>query len=262
MRAWMAGVLAAGWIAACFAGVAQAAPSLPDFKAGTPEQRQAQECALTFDDGPGPHTGALLDELGKAGVKATFFVLGEHVRRYPDLIRRMVAEGHEVENHSWDHPDMRKLSPDQRRKEIEDTMALLNTLGVYPHFFRPPYGAYDPELVEESRRQGLTLVLWTHDSVDWRYHTVADMESHALPPGEGAHGVFLFHDIHDSTIAAMPEILRQLAERGCRFVTVAQWAEHNGTAHLAAPTLREASSPALAPRQKDGVAGWLKDWLH
>jgi peptidoglycan/xylan/chitin deacetylase (PgdA/CDA1 family) len=110
----------------------------PDFKLGTSAQRQAGDCALTFDDGPGPHTGLLLDSLAKKGVKATFFVLGEHVRQHPDLIRRMVAEGHEVENHSWDHPDMRRLDPAARQREIEDTEAMLSALGASPHFSARP----------------------------------------------------------------------------------------------------------------------------
>lgn len=249
---------------ALWGGAAWAAPPTLDFYPGTPAQRAVQDCAMTFDDGPGPHTGRLLDELAAKGVKATFFVLGENARRHPELIRRMVAEGHEVENHSWDHPDMRKLSPEERQKEIGDTLALLTSLGAEPRFFRPPYGAYDPALAEQARRDGLTLVLWTHDSVDWRYHSVADLESHALPAGAGAHGVFLFHDIHDTTIDAMPAVLDELASKGCHFVTVAQWAADTGGPERAQPPAeaRPAPIPISAARQKAGIRGWLSDWLH
>ena len=164
---------------------AEVPPAL-DFTSITRMESASSDCAITFDDGPGAHTGALLDTLKGLGVKATFFVLGEHVRRYPDLIRRMVAEGHEVENHSWDHPDMRKLDEAQRQKEMEDTVALLKTLGVTPHYFRPPYGSYDPALVAQARQDGMEVVLWTHDSVDWRYHSVTQLEGNVVPAGKRA----------------------------------------------------------------------------
>lgn len=191
------------------------------------DKAKAGDCAITFDDGPGPHTESLLDLLAVHKVKATFFVLGQHARRYPDLIRRMVAEGHEVENHSWDHPDMRKLDEAARHKEIEDTLAELKSLGATPRYFRPPYGAYDPALVSLAHQDGLEVVLWSRDSEDWRYHTVSAIEGNILPVGQGAHGIFLFHDIHDSTIAAMGGVLDDLGSRGCRFVTVGQFQTDN-----------------------------------
>jgi peptidoglycan/xylan/chitin deacetylase (PgdA/CDA1 family) len=210
---------------------AQAWPSLLDFsgtpKASAPAPAHTGECAITFDDGPGARTAALLDILNTKQVKATFFVLGEHARRYPDLIRRMVAEGHEVENHSFDHPDMVKLDEAARQKEIEDTETLLTSLGAHPRYFRPPYGAYDANLVTEARADGLEVVLWSRDSLDWRYHTIAAMEKNILPAGSSAHGVFLFHDIHDTTIVAMPGILDDLRGKGCRFVTVANFRDDN-----------------------------------
>ena len=185
------------------------------------------DCAITFDDGPGQRTPTLLKLLADRQIKATFFVLGEHARRYPELIRQMVLDGHEVENHSWDHPDMRKLGDAARQKEIEDTVAQLKSLGAEPKFFRPPYGSYDPALVALAHRDGLELVLWSRDSEDWRYHTVASLEAHILPIGQGAHGIFLFHDIHESTIAAMGGVLDDLKSRGCRFVTIAQYRAAN-----------------------------------
>ncbi len=206
---------------------------------------KAGECAITFDDGPGPHTGVLLDLLAAKTLKATFFVLGDHVRRHPDIIRRMVADGHEVENHSWDHPDMRRLDEAARRKEIEDTEALLRSLGAEPRFFRPPYGSYDQALVDQARKEGLEVVLWSRDSEDWRYHTVAALEGNILPAGQGAHGVFLFHDIHDSTIVAMAAVLDDLKAKGCTFVTVARYRADNP------PPVR--SDQPMAPRPASAV---------
>ncbi|HXP97844.1 MAG TPA: polysaccharide deacetylase family protein [Telmatospirillum sp.] len=237
-----------------------ATPEVLDFNTISHEERISRDCAITFDDGPGPHTAQLLDLLADRQIKATFFVLGEHVRLYPDLIRRMVSAGHEVENHSWDHPDMRKLDERARQREIEDTVALLKTLGVTPHFFRPPYGSYDTALVDLAHRDGLEVVLWTHDSVDWRYHTVAQLEGDILPRGEGAHGVFLFHDIHDSTIAAMPAILDELKSKGCHFTTVAEWTDDSN--RLRASATGAISPPPASPAppvNKDiGLKRWLK----
>ncbi|MBF0462968.1 MAG: polysaccharide deacetylase family protein [Magnetococcales bacterium] len=223
-RLWMVPLLV-GWLT----GVGHCATleSLPllDFNTIHREDRVSGGCAVTFDDGPGLHTGQLLDALSRRGIKATFFVLGMQARQYPDLVRRMIQEGHEVENHTFDHPDLRKLDVAAREREINETERFLEELGARPHFLRPPYGSYDAALVAEARQKGLQVVLWSQDSEDWKYHTLAAMEGHILPAkGGGGHGIFLFHDIHATTIAAMPTILDDMAQRGCRFVTVAQWA--------------------------------------
>jgi peptidoglycan/xylan/chitin deacetylase (PgdA/CDA1 family) len=181
-------------------------------------------CALTFDDGPGRNTTQLLDVLKARNVKATFFVLGQQVRREPDVVRRMAAEGHEVDNHSFDHPDFRHLSRAEQQREIDATQAALRSLGIVPKYFRPPYGDYDPETVRAAARDGLTVVLWTTDGKDWKYHTVHALEAYVdreLKIRIG--GIYLFHDILPWTVAAMPEILDRMAERGCRFVTLAQF---------------------------------------
>jgi peptidoglycan-N-acetylglucosamine deacetylase len=203
----------------------EAAPPVLDFSAITRDEQHSGDCAITFDDGPGDHTPILLDLLKTKHVPATFFVLGKQVLRHPEMIQRMVHEGHEVDNHSYDHPDMRKLDDAARQKEIDDTEHLLTSLGATPHFFRPPYGAYNPQLVQEAQHDGLEVVLWSHDSQDWRYHTVKDLENNILPAlkDKKAHGVFLFHDIHDSTITAMPDVIDALTSAGCHFVTVGQW---------------------------------------
>jgi len=238
-------------------------PTVLDFNTIAREQGFSSDCAITFDDGPGAHTGQLLDVLKAKGVHATFFVLGQHVKQYPDTIRRMVAEGHEVENHSWDHPDMKKLDEPTRQKEMEDTVAQLKNLGVTPHYFRPPYGSYDPSLAAQAHKDGLELVLWSHDSIDWRYHTVAQLEGDILPKGDGAHGIFLFHDIHDSTIAAMPAVLDQLQSKGCVFTTVSQWVADTEAKQAALPQIAHsvpvhgAAAPP-APVAKSAKTGWFK----
>ena len=166
----------------------------------------------------------LLDSLKARGVKATFFVLGEQVRREPDVVRRMVAEGHEVDNHSCDHPDFRHLSRAEQQREINATRSALRSLGIEPTYFRPPYGDYDPEIIRAAARDGPTVVLWTVDAKDWKHHTVHAPEARVDRGLEVNVGrIYLFHDIHAWTVAAMPAILGRLAERGCRFVTLTQF---------------------------------------
>jgi peptidoglycan/xylan/chitin deacetylase (PgdA/CDA1 family) len=250
----MTRALAIMGLAAALLAVPAAAIELPvlDFGAIVRAEGLSPDCALTFDDGPAPHTPALLDALAAKSAKATFFVVGVNVRRYPELIRRMIAEGHEVENHSFDHPDLSHLSEAERQREIMDTQALLESLGAKPKYFRPPYGAYDRALVEQARRDGLTVVLWSHDSEDWRYHSVATIEGRILPAAShGAHGVFLFHDLQPQTVDMMPAIIDELRTKGCRFVTVLQWVEDSRRAApataAAAPVVRIRTKSWLSP---------------
>ena len=181
-------------------------------------------CALTFDDGPGKFTPKLLDILKQREIHATFFVLGEHVEKLPDMIRRMAAEGHEIDNHSFDHPLLRHLSAEQQVQEIKKTERALLALGITPHFFRPPYGSYNAETVRAAAEEHLVLALWSVDSLDWKYHTVKGIEAQVLPKGHiEPRGIFLFHDIHRTTVRAMPDVLEKLAQAGCRFVTLSEW---------------------------------------
>jgi peptidoglycan/xylan/chitin deacetylase (PgdA/CDA1 family) len=188
------------------------------------QERHGHSCAITFDDGPGKHTARLLDLLKARGIHATFFVLGENVAKEPDLVRRMAAEGHEVDNHSFDHPKLRSLAPERQREEIGRTEQLLKNLGITPKFFRPPYGSYNAETMRDAAQDNLVLALWSVDSLDWKYRTIKDIEARILPKGPAmARGIFLFHDIHATTVDAMPDILDKLAQRGCTFVTLSQW---------------------------------------
>ena len=194
-------------------------------------------CALTFDDGPSPHTTPrLLDMLASYGIPATFFMVGRNAEHHPELVRRIEAEGHEVANHSYSHPNLRKLSLERKRAEIASTDAILRSIGVTPRFMRPPYGAYDEATENIARDLGLSIVLWSVDSKDWKrlpanYMTLPTTQGFVYPQGE-MRGVFLFHDIHERTVNDLPRIVSQLASAGCRrFVTMSEYMdkmEHNG----------------------------------
>lgn len=193
-------------------------------------------CAVTFDDGPGRHTARLLDILEGRGIPATFFLVGSQAEQYPALVCRIRDKGHEVANHTFSHITLRARDTDTQRQEIERVQTFLTGLGVVSRFVRPPYGRYDAETVRIAADLGLSIVLWSVDSMDWtRPPRVDTMRTQVQ--GQKARGIFLFHDTHGLTVDAMPEVLDHLAADGCRFVTV--------SAYLNAIRKRP---PAAAPR--------------
>ena len=183
-------------------------------------------CALTFDDGPSPYTARLLDTLEEYHIPATFFVVGTQVRRRPELIRRMLAEGHEVGNHSYSHTALRKQSPESQQADLMKLDVMLRGLGATPRFVRPPFGFYDHNTINVVQEMDGHIVMWTVDSQDWRnYSDLDDVMSNMQLPYRGApmRGVFLFHDTHRPTVERMPEILDALTASGCRFVTLSEY---------------------------------------
>jgi len=193
------------------------------------QEMPANYCALTFDDGPGPYTAALLDLLAERGIVATFFVLGQNAERHPALIKRMLAEGHEVANHSYSHANMRRLKPEAQFLEMKRAQEVLHSLGAEVRYFRPPYGRYTPKTVAQAEALGMTLILWSLDSQDWKRHVSRLEGLRSVSPAvqqtfPGMRGVLLFHDTHKHTVDEMPEILDALRVGGCeRFVTVSAY---------------------------------------
>jgi peptidoglycan-N-acetylglucosamine deacetylase len=180
--------------------------------------------AITFDDGPSAQlTPKLLDMLKQRGIKATFFVVGKNVEEYPDIVSRMASEGHEVANHSWSHPALTKLSAESFRKQMESTNeAIAKATGKRPTLMRPPYGATSGILNKRLTEQfGLKVILWSVDPLDWRYRNsnrVYNVIVQNTRPG----AIILAHDIHATTVAAMPATLDALLAKGYKFVTVSE----------------------------------------
>jgi len=185
-------------------------------------------CALTFDDGPSINTPHLLDMLEEYGIPATFFMLGNQAERHPDIVRRVIAEGHEVGNHSYSHPNLRVVSPARKEDELRRTDTILRNLGATPTFIRPPYGSYDASTEKIAEGLGLTVILWSMDSRDWQrlpdnYATLRNNRGTVYAPGT-LRGIFLFHDSHKRTVDDLPRIIRDLRAGGCqRFVTVSDY---------------------------------------
>ena len=187
-------------------------------------------CALTFDDGPSINTPHLLDMLEEYGIPATFFMLGSQAERHPDIVKRVIAEGHEVGNHSYSHPNLRVVSLARKEEELRRTDTILRNLGASPQFMRPPYGSYDASTEKVAASLGLSLMLWSMDSRDWQrlpdnYATLRNNRGTVYAPGT-LRGIFLFHDSHKRTVDDLPRIIRDLRAGGCqRFVTVTDYLE-------------------------------------
>ncbi|MEK3883957.1 polysaccharide deacetylase family protein [Paenibacillus sp. PL2-23] len=185
---------------------------------------ELKRVALTFDDGPDPHyTTAILDILREKGVKATFFVVGSQVEKYPDVMKRMIEEGHAVGNHTHAHKNLTKLSRHGIIEEIEETDdAILETLGFEPELFRAPYGAVSDTLeavLEETNRR---LVGWTVDTRDWAGTPISEMRKMIRKETE-PDGIILLHSFGGkhirNTVEMLPEVIDDLHELGFTLVT-------------------------------------------
>ena len=176
--------------------------------------------ALTFDDGPGPYTAHLLDVLDQYGAKATFFLIGSKVSSQANVVRSSHARGHQLGNHSWSHPELPKLPVDQIAGEIDRTNdAIKQATGVTPAILRPPYGAVNGVVLEQLRLRGMSSILWSVDTRDWADRN-SDIVCSRAVAGARPGAVILMHDIHQTSVGAVPCILSALKQQGYSFVTV------------------------------------------
>ncbi len=190
---------------------------------GNPSKR---EVALTFDDGPSPTlTPPLLDALRDAKVPATFFVVGARAQLAPDLILRMHSEGHEVEDHSYSHPNLDQATPQHVYEEILRNAVIVETLtGTWPHFLRPPGGQSNPRVLIEAAKCGMTGAFWTLDALSAEDSgspaAVTQFVLKRIKPG----AVVLMHNGPYATTHAVADLASQLRARGYTLVTLLQLA--------------------------------------
>lgn len=180
--------------------------------------------ALTFDDGPhGTNTPRLLEMLKQRKVKATFFVVGQNVAEYPELAKRIVEEGHEIANHSWSHPQLTRLGEGGVTEQLGKTHDVVKqTTGVTMTLLRPPYGAFTPNQQGwANRKWGYKCILWDVDTLDWKHRDASRVQSSILG-STVAGSIILTHDIHRTTIDAMPASIDGLLAKGFKFVTVSE----------------------------------------
>ncbi|WP_096549843.1 polysaccharide deacetylase family protein [Ureibacillus thermosphaericus] len=179
-----------------------------------------KKVALTFDDGPHPQvTMQILNTLEKYGAKATFFMLGKQVENHKNIVHEVLNRGHEIGNHTYNHPVLTKQSTSQVSWQVDYTSQVIyDVIGEYPTLFRPPYGAtnsYVESLID------VPVILWTIDTYDWKYR-----DSNKLLPiikanlHDGA--IILMHDIHQSTADGLESVLAYLQQEGYECVTVSE----------------------------------------
>lgn len=173
--------------------------------------------ALTLDDGPSGLTDGILDALRDRHSSATFFMLGRNAQNRPDTVRRVSAEGHQIGNHSWNHPDLTTLSDERIAAELRSTGDLLRSLsGQSVSTFRPPYGALNERVLAVA---GMPAILWSVDTRDWAGRSDDDLLAYSVSaPRVGT--IMLMHDIQGGTARVMPQVLDGLLDRGFSLVTV------------------------------------------
>ncbi len=205
---------------------------------------------MTFDDGPSGgstnNTNRLLDLAAKKHIKLTFFLIGENAARYPQLVQRELAEGHQVGNHSYTHPDLAKMSDEAVRSEIQKTQdAIINASGYRPILMRPPYGAMTPrQRLWVAHDFGFKIILWDVDPLDWKRPVTPAQVAHRIISATRSGSIILSHDIHSTTVDAMPEVFDTLLAKGFKFVTVSELlAMDKGPA--AKPTPKSAAAPGV-----------------
>lgn len=191
--------------------------------------RSAEKCvALTFDDGPHPeYTLQILDILDKYDAKATFFVIGENADKYRDIVKEEYDRGHEIGNHTYTHPDLKKISASEFLEEIKKTKEIIEEItGETPVLFRPPGGYLNNSIVNELTEQNGIPVLWSwrQDTRDWACPSSSSISNSVLKNLKDG-DIILFHDYNakkSPTPAALETILSELSEKGYKFVTVSE----------------------------------------
>jgi peptidoglycan-N-acetylglucosamine deacetylase len=185
--------------------------------------------ALTFDDGPYPlFTPMLLDVLHDLHVPATFFLIGRDAEQWPELARRIEADGHEVADHTYSHPNLDEETPAQVRSEILQGRDVLWSLTHDPSvrkLMRPPHGRYTEETLKVVQSLGYSTVLWTDDGGDWRTLTPEEIGSQVIDHAT-APDLVLLHSGKLATIQALPDIVARFRKAGYTFVTVGQLLSH------------------------------------
>lgn len=183
--------------------------SLPFVMRGS---RESLRVALTYDDGPTPGvTDRILDILRAENCRSTFFVIGQRVKAFPNLARRIVAEGHEIANHSYTHPDLAKLSDSSVRSELERTQKIIeDTCGVSPRYFRPPYGSFRVSQGAIAKSLRLQVIIWSVDPQDWKKPGASVITKRVTKSTSGG-DIILCHDLHQQTAIASISFVPMIA---------------------------------------------------
>jgi peptidoglycan/xylan/chitin deacetylase (PgdA/CDA1 family) len=185
-----------------------------------------KEIALSFDDGPDPiYTPKILNILSKYNVKATFFLVGEQAKLHPQLVQRIIADGHEIGSHTMTHPNANNTPPPTLKSEVMESVTYLQNLTSQEiRFFRPPYGILSPSYFSACSDQGITMILWSVDTVDWERPSFDIIVERVISQiGQGS--IILMHDgggNRQQTVDALDKILCELEQMQLRPVTLSK----------------------------------------
>lgn len=182
--------------------------------------------AITFDDGPGGDTtNRLLDELDKRDIKVTFFVVGTNVSKYPDIIKRMYIDGHDIGSHTYNHANLTKLSDDEIYKQKSSVVELVNSItGFSPTLIRPPYGSIDNRV---KSIYPMKNILWNVDSEDWKSKNV-DMIYDEIMASTDDGDIVLLHDLYETSVDGALKSIDELLKQGYEFVTISELLQIKG----------------------------------
>lgn len=185
--------------------------------------------AITYDDGPHPqNTLKILDILNKYNAKATFFMLGENVKRNSWIPRKVAEQGSQIGTHSWNHPNLNKLDKKDISFQIDNSSKIIEeNSGQVVKLFRPPYGNANQMVRDIAKEKNKAIILWNIDTEDWKSKDAKKVTEHVLNNVKEG-DIVLMHDIYSSTVEASEEIIKVLTERGYELVTVSELFENKG----------------------------------
>ena len=186
-------------------------------------ERDDPVISVSFDASwGGDKTMAILDLLDEYNAKATFFLVGIWVDKYPELVKEIAARGHEIGNHSASHAHFPQIAESKMRQELDSCSDKIEALtGVRPTLFRPPYGDYDNKVVTVTRNEGYECVQWSIDSQDWKNRGVDDLVRRAtsnVQPGD----IILFHNDSQFIVEALPQVLAHYQQQGFSMIPVGE----------------------------------------
>lgn len=184
--------------------------------------------ALTFDDGPNKNTTIpILDTLKEYDGVATFFILGNRIPNNGDILERMITEGSEIGNHSFNHQQLTTITSSEVKDQMDRTQdAVMEVVGSKPRLMRPTYGSYNDNLKSQI---DMPMILWSIDTLDWKSRNAEKVSNHVLTNVKDG-DIVLMHDIYGSTADAVKTIVPELINRGYQLVTVSELYELRGEA--------------------------------
>lgn len=184
--------------------------------------RDDNKISISFDAAwGGDKTLGILDLLDEYNIKTTFFLVDIWTQKYPELVKEIVARGHEIGNHSTSHPQMSKLNETQIAKELNiQADNVLAIAGVRPVLFRPPYGDYNNRVITTARAQGVVPIQWSVDSLDWKNRGAQEIINRATKVKSG--DIVLFHNDSQYILDALPAVLKYYAENGYSVVPISE----------------------------------------